>query len=83
MQTIDEALEKLNRSKFRSGFHLNEKTKNISKIRERKRSDPTQKSLSVNALRRRGFRTTASRRRCEDIPYSKHSTPVLVAAAVA
>lgn len=27
MQTIDDALEKLNRSKFRSGFHLNEKDK--------------------------------------------------------
>ncbi len=27
MQTIDEALEKLSRSKFRSSFHLNEKDK--------------------------------------------------------
>lgn len=27
MQTINDALEKLNRSKFRSGFHLNEKEK--------------------------------------------------------
>lgn len=27
MQTIDEALEKLNTSKFRSSFHLNEKDK--------------------------------------------------------
>ena len=31
MQTIDEALEKLNRSKFRSGFHLNEKDKEYIK----------------------------------------------------
>lgn len=31
MQTIDEALEKLSRSKFRSSFHLNEKDKTYIK----------------------------------------------------
>lgn len=31
MQTIDEALEKLSRSKFRSSFHLNEKDKEYVK----------------------------------------------------
>lgn len=31
MQTIDKALEKLNRSKFRSSFHLNEKDKEYIK----------------------------------------------------
>ena len=31
MQTIDEALEKLNRSKFRSSFHPNEKDKEYIK----------------------------------------------------
>lgn len=31
MQTINDALEKLNRSKFRSGFHLNEKDREYVK----------------------------------------------------
>lgn len=34
MQTIDEALEKLSKSKFRSSFHLNEKDKAYIKDKE-------------------------------------------------
>lgn len=33
MQTIDEALEKLSKSKFRSSFHLNEKDKEYVRIK--------------------------------------------------
>jgi|GEM_PF-6403878 hypothetical protein len=62
MQTIDEALNKLKKSDFRSRFHL--KQKDIDYINEKgmDKTAPMQKILSEHGLHQNIFRMTESKR---------------------
>lgn len=80
MQTIEEALEKLKASKFRSGFSLKEKEKAYVRKKEWIQFDATHRTLSGRDLRLLSFRMMESRRLCMVIRYlllSMHAPAVV------
>ena len=83
MQTIEQALLKLEKSKFRSSFKLKEKDREYVKNKGMDMCVHTHATLFVTDLHRHLLQMTASKHPCADTLCLLHNTQRRAAAAVA